>query len=317
MREGAQPAQTEGARGMHEPRMIWKRFQVAPGTKVHLKDYDPAWSGEDLGQGLSKAQRKQAAEQLLSQDVSALAQAQELLYAADSWALLVIFQAMDAAGKDSTIKHVLSGVNPQGCQVTSFAHPSAEELDHTFLWRCVKALPERGKIGIFNRSYYEEVLIVRVHPELVRAQRIPGADPRKHSFWKARYDDINQLERHLTRNGTAIVKFFLHLSREKQRQRLLARLNDPTKLWKFHASDLAERALWDKYMAAYEACLSATSTPWAPWYIIPADHKWVTRALVAAILVRTIHSLDLRWPEVTDEQRQAIEQARRQLEAEA
>jgi PPK2 family polyphosphate:nucleotide phosphotransferase len=297
--------------------MIWKRFQVAPGTKVHLKDYDPAWSGEDLGQGLSKAQRKQAAEQLLSQDVSALAQAQELLYAADSWALLVIFQAMDAAGKDSTIKHVLSGVNPQGCQVTSFAHPSAEELDHTFLWRCVKALPERGKIGIFNRSYYEEVLIVRVHPELVRAQRIPGADPRKHSFWQARYDDINQLERHLTRNGTAIVKFFLHLSREKQRQRLLARLNDPTKLWKFHASDLAERALWDKYMAAYEACLSATSTPWAPWYIIPADHKWVTRALVAAILVRTIHSLDLRWPEVTDEQRQAIEQARRQLEAEA
>lgn len=301
---------------MRRHQLVWERFRVAPGTKVHLQDYDPAWSGEDWGEGLSKLARKQAAEQLLSQDVSALAEAQELLYAADSWALLVIFQGMDAAGKDSTIKHVLSGVNPQGCQVTSFSHPSAEELDHTFLWRCIKALPERGKIGIFNRSYYEEVLIVRVHPELVQAQRIPGAEARRRSFWQQRYDDINHLERHLTRNGTAIVKFFLHLSRHKQRERLLARLRDPTKLWKFQPADLAERALWDDYMDAYEKCLSATSTPWAPWYIIPADHKWVTRALVAAILVHTIRSLDLRWPEVTDAQRQAIEQARRQLEAE-
>lgn len=261
-------------------------------------------------------QRKQAAEQLLLQDVSALAEAQELLYAADSWALLVILQGMDASGKDSTIKHVLSGVNPQGCQVTSFAHPSAAELEHTFLWRCIQALPERGKIGIFNRSYYEEVLIVRVHPELVQAQRIPGADPRRKSFWQQRYEDINQLERHLARNGTAIVKFFLHMSREKQRERLLARLSDPKKLWKFQPSDLVARALWDDYMAAYEDCLTATSTPWAPWYIIPADHRWVTRALVAAILVHTIHSLDLRWPEVSEAQRQAIAEARRQLEAE-
>jgi PPK2 family polyphosphate:nucleotide phosphotransferase len=288
-------------------------FQVRPGTKVRLKDYDPGWAGD---KALSKEERKQFAQRDLSQELAALAQSQELLYAADSWAVLVIFQAMDAAGKDSTIKHVMSGVNPQGCQVYSFKHPSAEELQHNFLWRCMRVAPERGRIGIFNRSYYEEVLIVRVHPELVQAQRIPDADPSKKKFWKARYHDINNLERHLTRNGTVILKFFLHISREEQRKRFLDRVNDPAKHWKFSPSDLAERAHWDDYMRAYEYMLSETSTAWAPWYVIPADHKWVTRALVARILTGTIRGLDLRYPEVTPETQKQIEKAKRQLEEE-
>lgn len=301
---------------MRISKRVLKRFRVRPGTEVRLSEHDPGWSGEDWARGRSKAERKAGAERMLAEGIAALAEAQELLYASDSWALLVIFQAMDAAGKDSTIKHVMTGINPQGCQVTSFKHPSAKELDHTFLWRCMQVLPERGRIGIFNRSYYEEVLIVRVHPELVHAQRIPGADPQDPRFWQQRYDDINRFERHLARNGTAIVKFFLHLSRQEQRKRFLQRLTDPTKFWKFNAADVAERAYWDDYMAAYEACLSATSTPWAPWYIIPADHKWVTRAVVAAILVETIRSLDLSWPQVDEDQRRAMEQARRQLERE-
>jgi PPK2 family polyphosphate:nucleotide phosphotransferase len=293
---------------------VLKKFRVQPGEKFRLKDHDPGWAGDDLK--ISKAERKEFAEKVLTQDVTALAAAQEQLYADDSWSLLVIFQAMDAAGKDGTIKHVMSGVNPQGVQVFSFKHPSAEELDHNFLWRCTKALPERGRIGIFNRSYYEEVLIVKVHPQLVAAQRIPSADGSDQKFWEHRYDDINAFERHLARNGTAIVKFFLNISQDEQRQRFLDRINEPEKHWKFSAADVKEREYWDDYMDAYEQCLAATTTKHAPWYVIPADHKWVTRALVAVILAETIKSLDLKWPVVTPEQKKAIAAAKKQLEAE-
>jgi PPK2 family polyphosphate:nucleotide phosphotransferase len=292
---------------------VLRKFRVMPGEKFRLKDHDPGWDGDDR---LPKEQRKEFAAKILTQDVTALAEAQELLYADNSWSLLVIFQAMDAAGKDGTIKHVMSGVNPQGCQVFSFKHPSPEELDHNFLWRCMKSLPERGRIGIFNRSYYEEVLIVKVHPLLVATQRIPGADAGDKRFWEHRYDDINAFEKHLARNGTAIVKFFLNVSRDEQRQRFLDRINQPEKHWKFSASDVKEREYWDDYMDAYEECLSATSTKHAPWYVIPADHKWVTRALVGVILTETIKGLDLQWPEVTPEQKKAIVSAKKQLEAE-
>jgi PPK2 family polyphosphate:nucleotide phosphotransferase len=288
------------------------RCLVAEGSKVHLKDYDPAAAGDVK---LPKADRKEFAQRSLAEDITALASAQERLYASDSWSILMIFQAMDAAGKDSTIKHVMSGVNPQGCQVFSFKQPSREELDHNFLWRYTRALPERGRIGIFNRSYYEEVLVVRVHPQLVKAQRIPGARFDDH-FWADRYHDINALERHLTRNGTMVLKFFLHVSRDEQRKRFLKRLEDPSKHWKFAAADLVERGFWDDYMSAYEEAISATSTRWAPWYIIPADHKWVTRGLVARITVTTIDKLGLQYPEVSLAQHAAIEQARHQLQAE-
>jgi PPK2 family polyphosphate:nucleotide phosphotransferase len=288
-----------------------KRFRVQPGKKLRLQDHDPAWAGDD---GVPKAKRKELAEKILTEDLSELAQAQEKLYAADSWSLLAIFQAMDAAGKDSTIKHVMSGINPQGCQVHSFKHPSAEELDHDFLWRSARALPERGRIGVFNRSYYEEVLIVKVHLELVAAQRIPGADAGDKKFWEHRYESINGFEQHLTRNGTAIVKFFLNVSKDEQRKRFLERIENPEKHWKFSIRDLDERDCWDDYMAAYEECLGQTSTKWAPWYVIPADHKWVSRTLVAAILADTIQSLDLQWPKVTDVQKRAIKEARRRLE---
>ena len=246
-------------------------WRVPHGKSIELRDYDPGWAG-DLK--LPKAERKRFAEEVLTQDVSALAEAQDRLYAADTWSILIIFQAMDAAGKDSTIKHVMSGVNPQGCQVYSFKHPSAQELDHNFLWRYSRVVPERGRIGIFNRSYFEEVLVVRVHPELVRAERIPGA---KHNddFWADRYADINAFERHLVRNSTVILKFFLHLSKDEQRKRFLKRLKEPKKHWKFAAGDMTERGFWDDYMKAYEKAINATSTKWAPWYIIPADHKWV------------------------------------------
>jgi PPK2 family polyphosphate:nucleotide phosphotransferase len=288
------------------------QVRVPHGRSIHLKDYDPGWTGDPAR---PKAERKRLAEELLTQDVTALAEAQDRLYADDRWSILIILQAMDAAGKDSTIKHVMSGVNPQGCEVTSFKHPSAEELDHNFLWRYARRAPERGRIGIFNRSYYEEVLVVRVHPEVAQAQRIPGVRI-DDDFWADRYADINTFERHLTRNGTVILKFFLHLSKDEQRKRFLKRLKDPRKHWKFSAADLAERGFWDDYMKAYEDAISATSTKWAPWHIIPADHKWVSRAFVARIVTRAVESLDVRYPEVTDEQRAVIEEARKQLEAE-
>ncbi|MGP0068737.1 MAG: polyphosphate kinase 2 family protein [Isosphaeraceae bacterium] len=291
---------------------IIEQCRVPQGKSIDLKDYDPAWAGDPA---LPKADRKQYAKEVLTQDVSALTEAQDRLYAANAYAILIILQAMDAAGKDSTIKHVMSGVNPQGCQVYSFKHPSAQELDHTFLWRYARSVPERGRIGIFNRSYFEDVLVVRVHPELAQAERIPGARL-DDDFWADRYADINSFERHLTRNGTVILKFFLNLSKEEQRKRFLKRLKDPTKQWKYSPADLAERAHWDDYMKAYAKAIGATSTKHAPWYIVPADHKWVSRSIVARIVTRTIESLDLRYPEVTDAQKAVIAEARKQLEAE-
>lgn len=292
---------------------ILKMCQVTPGKKFKLKNHDPGWAGDrDVP---VKARRLQA-ERLLAQDINELAEAQDILYAADSWSLLVIFQAMDAAGKDGTIKHVMSGINPQGCQVRSFKQPSAEELDHDFLWRCSKALPECGHIGIFNRSYYEEVLVVKVHPELIAKQKIPEARPEKKSFWERRYSEINAFEEHLSRNGTRIVKFFLNVSKAEQRRRFLERATDSRKHWKFSPQDVAERSHWDEYMAAYEQMLNATSTEHAPWYVIPADEKWVCRSIVAQVLTHTVAALNLKYPEVPEELRLKIEESRRQLEAE-
>jgi PPK2 family polyphosphate:nucleotide phosphotransferase len=291
---------------------ILETVRVKPGKKCRLKDHDPSWAGD---KAVAKKERKAFAENQLTEDVTALAKAQDLLYAADTYAILLIFQAMDAAGKDSTIKHVMSGVNPQGCQVFSFKHPSNEELDHNFMWRYAKALPERGRIGIFNRSYYEEVLVVKVHPEILAAQRIPDGKPGK-DFWQARYDDINHFERHLTQNGTVILKFFLNVSKEEQAKRFLERLNDPRKHWKFSDSDMKERGYWDDYMSAFEDCITATGTDWAPWYVIPADHKWVSRAMVAHIVASTIANLDMRYPEVPPAKLQQIAAAKKVLEAE-
>jgi PPK2 family polyphosphate:nucleotide phosphotransferase len=286
--------------------------RVPAGERVNLNDYDPGWTGE---KEVPKEERKQFAKTVLTEDTTELAESQERLYAGDSWSILILFQGMDASGKDGTIKHVMSGINPQGVDVRSFKHPSTEELDHDFLWRYARALPERGRIGIFNRSYFEDVLVVKVHPELVAAQRIPGAKINK-SFWEERYEDINNFERHLIRNGTVILKFFLNLSKDEQRRRFLKRLEKPEKHWKFNPADLAERQYWDDYMAAFEDALSATSTKWAPWYIIPADHKWVTRAMVALIIADCIRSLDLSYPEVTPEMMQQIEEGKKQLEGE-
>jgi PPK2 family polyphosphate:nucleotide phosphotransferase len=285
-------------------------IRVKPGKKFRLKDHDPSWAGD---KSVPKKERKAFAVESLSQNVDSLAKAQELLYAADSHAILLVFQAMDAAGKDSTIKHVMSGVNPQGCQVFSFKHPSAEELDHNFLWRYAKVLPERGRIGIFNRSYYEEVLVVKVHPEILANQHIPGVTSESDT-WQRRYDDINAFERHLTQNGTVILKFFLNVSKDEQRQRFLERLEDPAKHWKFSDSDLKERGFWDDYMKTYEDCLSETSTKWAPWYVVPADHKWVSRALVAQVVTRAIEELDLQYPEVSAAKKEQIAAAKKQLE---
>ena len=254
------------------------------------------------------------AKNLLGQGVEQLKDAQELLWASDNHALLVVFQAMDAAGKDSTIEHVMSGVNPQGVHVVSFRKPSSEELDHTYLWRIAKAAPERGRIGIFNRSQYEEVLALRVHPEWIDKQ-LPGAD-RGDEFWAARYDDLNAFERHLDRNGTKVVKFFLHVSKAEQKRRFMARLDNPDKQWKFKAADVAVRGDWDEYMQAYEDAITATSTAWAPWYVIPADHKHVMQAMVATILVDTISALELSFPTVSDADRAANAEARAVLEAE-
>lgn len=292
---------------------ILNQFRVEPDSKVRLRDHDPAWEGD---RKLPEDERRRAAAALLEKNIEELAEAQELLYAADSWSVLVILQAMDAAGKDGTVKHVLTGVNPQGVQVTSFKRPSAEELDHDFLWRCVKALPERGRIGIFNRSYYEEVLTVKVHPEYLQNQRIPEAEPERKKFWKHRYESINDFERHLTRNGTRVIKFFLNVSRDEQKQRQLARINDPTKNWKFQPDDLFARQHWDEYMAAFETMLRETSTRQAPWYVIPADKKWVCRASVAAILAHEIRQLGLEYPKLSEEQLRTLADCKQLLEGE-
>jgi PPK2 family polyphosphate:nucleotide phosphotransferase len=244
---------------------------------------------------------------------SRLEHAQGLLYASDTWALLVIFQALDAAGKDGTISHVMSGVNPEGCQVVSFKEPSQEELRHDFLWRCSNVLPERGRIGIFNRSYYEDVLVVRIHPELIGDEHLPPGVKVRPRLWRERYEDINGFERHLSRNGTKIVKFFLHVSREEQRRRLLARLDDPAKRWKFSPSDVTEHSYFGPYQKVYEEVLSATSTAWAPWYVVPADHKHAMRALVAGVIAATIDGLGLKQPPPSPEQLAALEAARTAL----
>ena len=279
-----------------------------------LADHDPGWL-PPAARDLSKGERKELADQMLKDNVKELAEAQDMLYADDRYSVLLVFQAMDAAGKDSTIKHVMSGVNPQGCSVTSFKKPSDEELDHDFLWRCNKALPPRGNIAIFNRSYYEEVLVTKVHPQILDYQRLP-VTARGKAFWQARYDDINAFERHLVRNGTVVLKFFLNVSKEEQKARFLARLDTPEKNWKFSAADLKERAYWDDYQQAYQDAIAATATPWAPWWVIPADRKWAMRTAVSDIVTTTIKGLDLRYPQISDADREALAAARTELEAE-
>lgn len=301
---------------MDDTERIVERLAVRPGAAADLEGRDPGWTGPPPFSLMSAEELDSRARRAVARGVEELAAAQELLWASDSNALLVVFQAIDAAGKDSTIKHVMSGVNPQGVEVTSFKKPSNEELSHDFLWRTSKALPARSRIGIFNRSHYEEVVALRVHPDWLEAQRLPPGD-RGPAFWRDRYEDINAFERHLDRTGTRIVKFFLHVSKDEQKRRFLARLDNPAKHWKFSAADVDERGRWDDYMAAYEAAISATSTPWAPWYVVPADNKKVLQAMVAAVLVHTIGSMDLAWPTVSESTRLANDEARRVLEAES
>jgi PPK2 family polyphosphate:nucleotide phosphotransferase len=300
-----------------EPQMIKQKyidlFRVKPGKKIHLMDYDTGWAQTKEFEDFGKDKLKERANDILEQNLADLTRVQQLLYADDRYSLLIVFQAMDAAGKDGTIKHVMSGVNPQGCQVFSFKKPTSEDLDHNFLWRYMKCLPERGRIGIFNRSYYEDVLVVKVHPELL--QNLPDGKKGK-SFWEARYDDINAFEHHLERNGTVILKFFLNVSRKEQKERFMERLEHPEKNWKFSVSDLPEREHWDDYMDAYEDAISATSTKWAPWYIVPADNKWAMRAIVADIITSSLRDLDLKFPELNDEQLKLLEQSRKTLEEE-
>jgi PPK2 family polyphosphate:nucleotide phosphotransferase len=290
---------------------LTKQFLVEPGSVVDLKKYVTDWTATNEAKELGKEFIKERAAQILDETRQQLDASQELLYASDTHSVLLIFQAMDAAGKDGTIRHVMSGVNPQGCQVFSFKKPSAEELDHNFLWRYMKSLPERGRIGIFNRSYYEDVLVVKVHPEWLG----PGApaDPDK-KFWENRYEDINNFEKHLTRNGTLILKFFLHLSKDEQKKRFLERLTNPEKHWKFSEADLAEREHWKEYRKAFEEALTATSTKRAPWYVIPADRKYVARALVADIVAMAIQNLGLEYPKVSVEKMATLAAAREHLE---
>jgi PPK2 family polyphosphate:nucleotide phosphotransferase len=281
-------------------------YRVTDGKKFRLKDIDP----EDTG--AATADDKPFAKEMLEAGVEVLAELQDVLYAQDQWSILLIFQAMDAAGKDGAIKHVMSGVNPQGCQVFSFKSPSSEDLKHDFMWRCLKSLPERGRIGIFNRSYYEETLVVRVHPELLAKQKIPQQLVTK-NVWDERFDDIRNIEQYLTRNGVVIRKFFLHLSAKEQKKRFLARLDNSAKNWKFSSSDAQERGFWKEYMKAYEDMICNTATEDAPWYVVPADNKWFTRVVVAAAVIDAMASLDLKYPEVSEAKRQELEIAREHL----
>ena len=280
-------------------------FRVPAGKEVNLKKWPT------LVKPVYKS--KKAYAELLHEHVEALSSLQRLHYAANRYAVLLIFQAMDAAGKDGAIRHVMSGVNPQGCQVFSFKHPSATELEHDFLWRTTRSLPERGRIGIFNRSYYEEVLIVRVHPEILRTEGLPDALLDDNAIWKERYRSIVDLESHLYRNGTRVIKFFLHLSQEEQRKRFLDRIDDPQKNWKFSAGDIHERKYWNHYMKAYEACLTETSTRHAPWYVVPADDKENARLIVSAIVLDAFKDLKMTYPRTTAKRRQELESIRKQL----
>ena len=280
------------------------RYRISNGKKFRLKDSDPAdtW----------KLKSKEGAAKALAAGVERLAELQERLYAQDNWSVLLIFQAMDAAGKDSTIKHVMSGVNPQGCEVYSFKAPTSHELDHDFLWRTTRCLPERGRIGIFNRSYYEETLVVRVHPEFLAGQKVPPGLITK-NIWRERFEDINALEKYASRNGIAIRKFFLHVSKEEQKRRFLSRLDEPEKNWKFSSADVQERQHWDDYMEAYEETIRNTATQHAPWHVVPADHKWFTRLVVAEAVIETLESLDLKYPAISDSTRRELAAARKTL----
>ena len=283
-------------------------FRVAPGRRVRLaRDFDPAFKAHYL--------KKRDGEELLQQSVTLLADYQARLAAQDTWGVLIVLQALDAAGKDGTIGHVMSGVNPQGVTVSSFKAPSPEELDHDFLWRFARRLPGRGEIGIFNRSHYEDVLVVRVHPELLTAQRLPKAATRR-DVWKRRYREINDWERTLSDNGIRVVKLLLNVSKEEQRKRFLARIDQPEKNWKFSAHDVHERAYWDDYQKAFSEMLSATSTAWAPWHVIPADHKWFARAAAAAVIIDALKTIDPRYPKVDDATRRDLAEAKKELEAE-
>jgi PPK2 family polyphosphate:nucleotide phosphotransferase len=282
------------------------RYRITDGSKFRLKDIDPgdtAWLKEE-----QKPQAKEA----LQEGIEALAEMQEMLYAQDRWAVLLIFQAMDAAGKDGAIKHVMSGVNPQGCQVYSFKSPTSEDLDHDYLWRCIKNLPERGRIGIFNRSYYEETLVVRVHPELLAKQKLPPEVVTKR-IWDDRYEDIRNFEKYLNRNGVLVRKFFLNVSRKEQLKRFLSRLDEPEKNWKFSTADAKERGLWNEYMKAYEDTIRNTATKEAPWYVVPADNKWFTRIVVAAAVIDAFAQLDLQFPKVDAAKRKELAATRAML----
>ena len=293
----------KAARALAEP------FRVTGRGKFTLSRHDP---GGTLGFNDEDEPRAEAA---LAEGIESLAKLQDMLYAQDRWAILLIFQAMDAAGKDGAIKHVMSGINPQGCQVFSFKAPTSEDLDHDFLWRCTKCLPERGRIGIFNRSYYEETLVVRVHRELLARQKLPPELVTKR-IWKERFEDIRAFERYLSRNGVLIRKFFLNISKKEQKERFLDRIENPEKNWKFSADDVAERERWDDYMAAYEETIRETATEAAPWYVVPADNKWFARLAIAAAVIDALASLDLAYPEVGSAQRRGLEAARRALRGE-
>ena len=282
-------------------------FCITKGKEFRLKDIDP-----DDTLGLTKEADKPRAKEALAAGVTILAELQDKLYAQDRWALLLIFQAMDAAGKDGAIKHVMSGVNPQGCQVYSFKAPSAEDLDHDYLWRCMKCLPNRGQIGIFNRSYYEEVLAVRVHPEFLAKQKLPPKLVGKH-VWEERFEDIRNFEQYLSRNGVVIRKFFLHVSKKEQKRRFLERIENPVKNWKFSANDAAERDYWDDYMECYEDLIRETATKDSPWYVVPADNKWFTRVVVAAAVIDALAEMKLAYPEVSDKQRKDLAAAKQKL----
>jgi len=282
-------------------------FIVPHDKKISLKDYDPKFIG--------RYHDKEEAAEKLQNDIAELVRLQDILYAHDVYGILMIFQALDAAGKDGTIKHVMSGVNPQGCQVYSFKAPSTEELDHDYLWRCMKALPERGRIGIFNRSYYEEVLVVKVHEDMLKKQKLPPIKS-KDDLWEQRYDEINQFEKYLVKNGIIVLKFYLHVSKDEQKKRFLKRINQPEKNWKFSLADAKERTHWKEYQKAYEDLFNHTSTKWAPWYIIPADNKWFTRAAVADVVVKKLNDLKLEYPNISEEHKQELLKVKEMLENE-
>jgi len=291
---------------LKQARKYSEPFCITNGKKFRLKDVDP---GDTLD---FESDEKPKAQEALATGVEVLAELQEKLWAQDRWSVLIIFQAMDAAGKDGAIKHVMSGVNPQGCEVTSFKAPSAEELDHDFLWRCAKRLPERGRIGIFNRSYYEETLVVRVHQNFLAGQKLP-ANLKTKNIWKRRFRDITNFERYLTHNGILVLKFFLHVSKEEQQKRFLARIDDASKNWKFSLNDVREREHWDDYMDAYEQTIRHTASKYAPWYVVPADNKWFTRLVVAAAIVESMNALDLEYPKLDEEQLKALQEAKKSL----